>query len=518
MREFEIEDGALVKYRGDGGEIVIPEGVVSIGEGVFDGRIDITRVVIPDGVESIEGEAFQGCTALESVVFPEKGLDHIGEYAFSGCEALKKVVIPDGVRWLGTAAFCACKSLERVVIADSVTSMGWYAFAECKLLTEIVIPPNVKDIELGAFEDCPSLTSVILHDGIEEISDYAFYGCKSLPNIVIPDGVKRLGGNVFSNNAIIEEIVIPRNVEEIEEGFASKCLGLSVITVDPENQKYKDVDGVLYTRDGDTLVAYPCNRREKEYIIPDGVKYIEGEAFYYCENLEELFIPDSVERIVYGAFAGCKGLKRFRVSENNANYRDIDGNLYSRDGEHFVAYACGKKDKSFTVPSRVRIMGEHVFNGCPELAYVRVAEGIVLIPRWAFYHCAGLEKLVIPDSVNGISDTAFSGDMGPVKVICSEYASGMLEENEVKKTSINDFWESLKDGAVEETEIDDWFSFIAENARVSFEVMKDRIDFYSFGLERGWLSSADIDAVLEFTESLECRAMLLERKQGNSEK
>ena len=48
--------------------------------------------------------------------------------------------------------------------------------------------------------------------------------------------------------------------------------------------------------------------------------------------------------------------------------------------------------------------------------------------------------------------------------------------------------------------------------------MKDSIDFYSFALENGWLSDADIDAVLEFTESLECRAMLLKQKQGNSEK
>lgn len=33
--DFEIKDGVLNKYVGDGGEVVIPEGVTSIGEGCF---------------------------------------------------------------------------------------------------------------------------------------------------------------------------------------------------------------------------------------------------------------------------------------------------------------------------------------------------------------------------------------------------------------------------------------------------------------------------------------------------
>lgn len=108
INDFVIENGELQKYKGQGGDVVIPEGVTSIGR-----------------------EAFAGCSSLASVVISE-GVTSIGDSAFNGCSSLASVVIPDSVTSIGDSAFESCCSLSGIVIPDSVTSIGSHAFFGCE--------------------------------------------------------------------------------------------------------------------------------------------------------------------------------------------------------------------------------------------------------------------------------------------------------------------------------------------------------------------------------------------------
>lgn len=68
------------------GDIVIPDGVVRIGPGAFNGNTNITNVTLPDSIRHIEFYAFASCTSLKSVNIPDDTSSIDGIYGFAGCE------------------------------------------------------------------------------------------------------------------------------------------------------------------------------------------------------------------------------------------------------------------------------------------------------------------------------------------------------------------------------------------------------------------------------------------------
>ena len=197
INDFVIENGVLKKYQGQGGDVVIPEGVTSIGDGAFWGCRSLTSVVIPEGVTSIGASAFSYCSSLTSVVIPE-GVTSIGVRALYDCSSLTSVVIPEGVTSIGRQAFYYCQSLTSVVIPEGVTYIGDSAFSGCSSLASVVIPEGVTSIGASAFSDCSSLASVVIPEGVTSIGDWAFNCCKRLTSVVIPEGVTSIGDSAFN--------------------------------------------------------------------------------------------------------------------------------------------------------------------------------------------------------------------------------------------------------------------------------------------------------------------------------
>ena len=157
---------------------------------------DITSYVIPDSVVSIGDGAFSFCESLKNIVLPNS-ITSIGFCVFQHCRSLKSLVIPDSVTSIDTLAFCFCSSLKSLVIPDSVTSIGDYAFSGCRSLKSLVISNSVTHIAVGAFLSCTSLSSVVIPDGVTSIGEGAFIGCESLKSIVIPDGVVSIEKDAF---------------------------------------------------------------------------------------------------------------------------------------------------------------------------------------------------------------------------------------------------------------------------------------------------------------------------------
>lgn len=58
MKEFLIENGILMAYRGMAEDVIVPRGVTEIGAGAFFERERLRSVEIPDSVTWIEDNVF----------------------------------------------------------------------------------------------------------------------------------------------------------------------------------------------------------------------------------------------------------------------------------------------------------------------------------------------------------------------------------------------------------------------------------------------------------------------------
>lgn len=89
-KDFEIEDGVLIEYNGESTKVVIPNGVVAIGDFAFTLCSEITEITIPKTVKSIGHNAFWHCANLNSVKIPYSVMN-IDDNAFEDCPKLKTI-------------------------------------------------------------------------------------------------------------------------------------------------------------------------------------------------------------------------------------------------------------------------------------------------------------------------------------------------------------------------------------------------------------------------------------------
>lgn len=282
----------------------------------------LKNVILEEGVESIGEGCFHACTALESVTYGAS-LRSIGESAFYECTSLKNISIKPNVT-LYPSAF-EKSGLESVVFEEGFKEIPEETFSECLNLATVTFPSSLNKIGTHAFFNCNLLTSITLPNNVE-IADEAFLGCE-LYNVGNIENVGYLGdlafneayfsGEITLNNARyvgvgnFKEGVTYLNLPDcLEKVSGNICHGSSFIAyrVKDTNPLFTSIDGVLFNKDMTELVACPANIQVDyknldmsfSYTVPNGVKKIATGAFTKATRI--VYLPESIEYIDSVAF------------------------------------------------------------------------------------------------------------------------------------------------------------------------------------------------------------------------
>lgn len=338
----------------------------------------------------------------------QEGVTSIGKYAFThmcnnGGNSLN-VTIPNTVTTIGNYAFWD-SYIYMLTIPNSVTTIGKHAFLQCHIVS-IDIPSSVTLIDTGAFRYCwvsnefnvaadnPNYSSpngllcnkdqtlliqcttnkfnynLTIPNSIVTIGRYAFAGCEWLRNVTIPANVTTIENYAFSDCSGIDSITIPSSVASLGTGVFERCSYMKSINVVSDNLNYSSLDGVVFNKRQDTLIAYPPGRIGM-YSIPNRVTTIAGSAFSSCERLTIIDIPNSVTIIGKSAFAGCKSLV------------------------------------SVTIPDGVTEIANSTFEQCTNLSLVDFGKNTTRIGSFAFYFCSSLQSVTLPEGLKVVEWVAF---------------------------------------------------------------------------------------------------------------
>ncbi len=278
--------------------IRLPKGLKRIGPGAFAGCSGLNEISFPDSLQTIEKGAFLGCAMRE------------GQRGYTGEDSgLRSVTLPSGLKNVGENAFAGCALLSSVQFSGADTHLDPACLSMCGL-KEFQFPANTKEIQSGLLRGCTALEKVTIPEGVKAVWDRAFEGCVSIKRLELPRSLELIDEGAFSNMMQLEEICIPARVREIANEALAFTPELKQISVDPQNTRFKAVDGCLTNASGARLIAF-AGAKEGSLSLPSGVKEIAPCAFA-MSALSDITLPASVARIGEWAFR-ASALKRLVV-------------------------------------------------------------------------------------------------------------------------------------------------------------------------------------------------------------
>ena len=413
--------------------IVLPEGIISIGEKVFlttdtsSEKSHIINVNIPNTCESIKYKAFYNAPYLRNLFIP-KSVKYIGKQTFEKCD-LSELEIEAGINCVvDTYAFKStninnvnvntlclnqlyfeqdskgnaivtqeqyskCNNLTEIVTNQSTVGM----FQECKFLNKAVINhgtnniisyKNINTLFAKMFKNCISLVDVIINDNtIEVFGESIFDGCKDLKNVTFANNAKipkTYGKRMFAATGL-EEISLQDGALEISEEMFKDCRQLKHINIPDNILKYgvnafngcSDFKGTVL-KEGDT---------EEKLVVNSKIRSIGTSAFEMCGQLEKVVFPAvTMDSLGDYVFKNCINLKEVIMPTKLTS--------------------CGKGVFEGCVslnkinPAPIYNYGDSFFADLPNLEEIVIPNGVTKLDLNLFANCTNLKKVTLPATIN----------------------------------------------------------------------------------------------------------------------
>ncbi len=200
--------------------------------------------------------------------------------------------------------------------------------------------------------------------------------CENIVEVVVPDSVGYIADNAFEQLENLKTIRLGSKTEYIDEKYFENNLSLENIYIN--NNIYKDIDGVVYTADGKTLVNYPLGR-VGTYTIPSGVVDFD-------------VLPQNVE---------------YELTDIDTLVK-VDGVTYTADMKTVVDCDT-EKTGNYVMPDTVTTIYKYAFENCDKLESVKISKNVTEITYYAFSGCSSLKSVDLPSALKKIDLGAFDG-------------------------------------------------------------------------------------------------------------
>ena len=381
--------------------VSIPDSVVEIEEDAFPD--DMVHITVENGNPNYSSKngVLYNKDKTELIRFAsennhaEKDEDGVGESfsipstvkviakrAFVKEEGLREVKIPDSVVRIEEEAFKYCSNLQKVQVGSSVTYIGKGVFIGCdniryRTYENGIYLGNENNPYVALIDVDGEAGSCSIHKTTQAIAEDVFTDCAVTKINVDSDSnsYQSVDGNLYSKDGtrLLKYVNIQDRVLHVIDSVTSidKTVlissNITSIQVAENNAVYQSIDGILYNKDGTTLVRYPSSKSSFE--IPESVETVASYAFYNSP-VREVEMKESVLNIEPYAFA----------------YSDL---------------------VTVTIPDRVTTISEYAFYECGYLNSVTIGERVTTIGNSAFAFCA-LSEVIIPDRLVNIGDYAFN--------------------------------------------------------------------------------------------------------------
>ncbi|MBO5287093.1 MAG: leucine-rich repeat protein [Clostridia bacterium] len=394
-------------------KVTLPSTLIEIDNAAFADCTSLTSITFPGSLRRIGDNAFVD-TGLEEIVIPF-GVKEIGDEAFACITTLKTVRLPRGITRMGASVFL--ESPDLVIYREDDSVLGWNidwngdnspvyvgnsttpvnstvqsgttggmsspfftapgattprddnvvaivgetiktgteptaSFVRPPVGTE-VIRGNGGAINDSAYASNSKLKYIMLESGTTKIGRSSFYNCSSLEMVFLPDSLQIIGNSAFRDCKKLKYIKIPKNVSTIDTDAFLYCKAIENIDVDPQNNHFKSVDGCLYSKDGTKLIKYASGKKDKTFIVPEGVIALGDSSLSSSPNLTEIMLPGTLETIGYSAMSSISGLKKIKLP---SSLKSIEG----------YAFACSHLTDIY-IPSSVTKIGQLAFNSSTNL-------------------------------------------------------------------------------------------------------------------------------------------------------
>lgn len=272
---------------------------------------------------------------------------------------------------VGVSMFQNCSSLKELYLPETITKIEEFALAKCTQLKIFNIPKNVITLGKEVFEGCSSLDELIIPSNI---NSWKTLGNTSICSIIIESGVEYIPYQAFRKCKDLKKITIPKTVTHIESGAFYYPNDMKEVYVDDLEQwlnyNWKYVNnGCDYPLTGDEGLLYIGGEKIKKITIPNTYTSIPKCAFHGCTNIELITLPNTLESIGELAFS------KTRIKE-------------------------------IEIPNSVKNIGASAFSDCLDLESVRMSNMVTKIPNVCFYNCEKL-KFEIPSSIQDFGYQAF---------------------------------------------------------------------------------------------------------------